>query len=754
VAAPEPYAGLGDRGAAILGRAAGGGGNDWAVPVELEPTARVLIVDDRPENILAVQSILDGPEFELLTARSGPEALGQLLTADVALILLDVLMPGMDGFETARLIRAREACRHIPIIFLTAAGSDLHMVERGYAVGAVDYLVKPLNPEVVKAKVAVFVDLARKNQQLRRREHELRLAERARNDEVLREREALYEASFDCAAVGITHVATDGRWLRVNPQFCKLTGYSAEEACRLRVQDVVHPEDAAEQIDGLGRVARGELESFRREARYLRKDGSMVWVDCTVSPLRDRSGSVRYFVAVLEDITTRRDGEKRERLVAEVSQVLLSSFDHRRELDVLAKVIAGALGDWCVIGLSYPDDMAQPTAASAVACLEPARDELASRLRASLESSTAYARWLTDPQSVTPANGAQDLARSWGLDPNLARELGVLSAVSVPLWARGRAFGHVTVLLAREPGAGDVTTIHEVARRIALALDNGELYRQTQAAVRARDEFLSIASHELRTPLTPLRIHLQRLLSPKAGAAPVSQPGRMQTVLHRCERKVRRLEALVDTLFDVSRLNQRPLRLQLALVDLGELARKVIDSFAEETAAAGCEVTLDVEGDVSGRWDRCRLEQVVSHVIENAIKFGPGRPIDIAIEGTGERVRMIVRDHGVGIERSQLEEIFERFHPIVSSPNHSGLRLGLSITRQIVEAHHGWIKADSEAGAGAWFTIELPREIQSPRADDIRAGGLIGLSPSAQKSAPADGRERPAPGRAPRRGHG
>jgi len=726
VAAPVPYAKFGEHPSPGLGRDPGAA-NNWAVPIEIETTARVLIVDDRPENILAVQSILEGPEFELLTARSGPEALGQLLTADVALILLDVLMPGMDGFETARLIRAREACRHIPIIFLTAGGSDLHMVERGYAVGAVDYLVKPLNPEVVKAKVAVFVDLARKNQQLRRREQELRLAERARNEEVLREREALYEASFDSAAVGITHIATDGRWLRVNPEFCKITGYTAEEASRLRVQDVVHSADVPAQMAGLGQLARGELESFHHEARFIRKDGRAVWVDATVSPLRDRTGIVRYFVGVLEDITARRDAESRERLLAEVSELLLSSLDHRRDLDVVAQTIVAVLGDWCIIGVSHPEEEEGMESPPAVACADRGRDAVAARLRKSLATSPAYRRWLMEPESITSAHAGSDLGRGWGLDEKVAEELEPLVVLSLPLSARGRAFGHVTLLTAAAPSAGDLTTAGEVTRRIALALDNGALYRQTQDAVRARDAFLSIASHELRTPLTPLRIHLQRLLSSEGEVT--AGPGRVHTVLHRCERKVRRLEALVDTLFDVSRLNQQGLRLQLDLVDLADLARKVVDSFAEETAAAGCPVTVEVQGGVAGRWDRMRLEQVVSNLVENAIKYGPGRPIEIVVEGDHDRVRLIIRDHGVGIPPTQLEEIFERFHPIVSSPYHSGLRLGLSITRQIVEAHHGSIHADSEPGAGARFTIELPRDVEEPLGDEPPVTGEANSQP-------------------------
>jgi len=686
-----------------------------ASAIASEAPVRILVVDDREENVVALQSILGGDEFELVVARSGSEALGQLLTADVAVVLMDVLMPLMDGFETARLIRAREACRHIPIIFLTAVGSDLQMVERGYAVGAVDYLVKPLNPEMVKAKVAVFVDLYRKNRQLRRHEEVLRMAERARSEEVLRETEALYEASFNSAAVGITHLEVDGRWRRVNPQFCKITGYSVEEASHLRVQDVVHPADVAEDLEGLKRLARGEIENLRRQERYVRKDGRVVWVDLTVSPLRDPRGGVRYFVAVVEDITARRDAEKRERLLAEVSQLLLSSPDHR-DVDSVVQTIVAALGDWCIIGVKHPEDDEQVAAVPSVACADQGREGLVSRLRGALASSAAYARWLTEPQALTSVDPDSELGRLWGLDRKLLADVGAVAALSLPLSARSRAFGHVTFLATHPFDAGDVTTAYEVTRRIALALENGDLYRQTQDAVRARDEFLSIASHELRTPLTPLRIHLQRLLSRSSEVA-LADPNRVQTVLHRCERKVRRLEALVDTLFEVSRLNREKLRLQLDTVDLGDLARKVVDSFAEEMMAAGCQPVVQVHGAVTGRWDRLRLEQVIANVVENAIKYGPGKPIEIEVHGTDEQVRLTVRDHGVGIPQTQLEEIFERFQRIVSSPYHSGLRLGLSITRQIVEAHSGRIHAESQPGAGARFTIELPRHVDEALPD-------------------------------------
>ena len=137
--------------------------------------AAILLVDDLPENLLALEAILAGLGHELVRAGSGPEALKELLRRDIALILLDVQMPGMDGFETAAHIKRRERTRDIPIIFLTAINHGPHHTFRGYAAGAVDYISKPFDPWVLRAKVSVFVDLYMKNCQLREQAALLRL---------------------------------------------------------------------------------------------------------------------------------------------------------------------------------------------------------------------------------------------------------------------------------------------------------------------------------------------------------------------------------------------------------------------------------------------------------------------------------------------------------------------------------------------------------------------------------------------------
>ena len=132
----------------------------------VETPVKILLVDDRPENLLALEAILSGLGHELVKASSGEEALKRLLTEDVAVILLDVQMPGMDGFETASHVKQRERTRDIPIVFLTAIDGAAHQAFRGYAAGAVDYLSKPFDPWVLRAKVAVFVELYQRRRQL------------------------------------------------------------------------------------------------------------------------------------------------------------------------------------------------------------------------------------------------------------------------------------------------------------------------------------------------------------------------------------------------------------------------------------------------------------------------------------------------------------------------------------------------------------------------------------------------------------
>ena len=262
------------------------------------------------------------PASRLVPATSGRMPC-EAAAGGFAVILLDVKMPGMDGFETARLIRRRDACRHIPIIFLTATGSDVDLIYKAYSVGAVDYLIKPLQPEIVRAKVDVFLELHRRALRIRRQELQLREAERQRGEEALRESQNQYAATFNQAPVGIAHLSLDGRWLLANRHLCDMLGYAEAELRGLRYQDVADPETVVADLQALqalaqqpgaadGAAAAGPPIGARaqRETRLTNRSGNKLWVELNVSLIGDRPEG-RHFVVIVEDVTGRRRAEER-----------------------------------------------------------------------------------------------------------------------------------------------------------------------------------------------------------------------------------------------------------------------------------------------------------------------------------------------------------------------------------------------------------------------------------------------------------
>jgi PAS domain S-box-containing protein len=672
--------------------------------------ARILLVDDHPENLMALRSFLTRPDYELVECTSGSDALKKILKYEFALILLDVVMPGLDGFETARIIRQREASRHIPILFLTAAGAEMGQIYKAYSVGAVDYLVKPIEPDIVKAKVAVFVELWRKEGQIRAQEAQLREADRRRNEQALKESDALYEATFDKAAVGIAHMATDGHWLRANQKLADIVGYSRAELVQLRVQDLADPDDVEPIVGDLRRLLSGELETLQEERRYRHRDGRTIWVWLTVSLLKDDAGRPRHFVSIVEDVTERRLMANRRQFLTEASETLLSSFDDPTALARVGRLAVPTVADWCMVDLAPAGGQGEPIVivhadrAQTVMLEQWALGERNGRR-------TRLVDLLRDGQPVL----LPELPAAWTAGHELvSRELvEATSVLVVPVVAREEILGTIAfgVSSGRRYGQADLAMAEDLAHRVSLAVDNARLYREARDAVSARDEFLSIASHELRTPLTPLQIVLQRLLSERSKEPlETISTDRLRLLLARSERQVQRLTALVDNLLDVSRVSSGTLRLQREECDLAEVVNEVTGRFGEECARAECQVTIEAPPTLVGQWDPLRIEQVITNLLANAIKYGAGKPIVIHVERGEGSAQLVVKDHGIGIEPEKVSRIFERFERAVSSRSYGGLGLGLYIARQIVEAHGGHITVVSLPGEGSTFTIQLPLE--------------------------------------------
>lgn len=220
--------------------------------------------------------------------------------------------------------------------------------------------------------------------------------------------------------------------------------------------------------------------------------------------------------------------------------------------------------------------------------------------------------------------------------------------------------------------------------------------------IRMRDEFLQVASHELRTPMTVLMLALESLRN--RIDAPGGVPAKQVAL---ALRGGQRMKELVEGLLEVSSFNVDRLSLTPVDLDLASLVEDVVARFEPALSQAGCTASVRLEH-VVGRWDRSRLDQVVSNLLGNAIKFGPNAQVDVTVERAGTCARLTIRDRGIGIATDQQTRIFDRFARGVSAQHYGGLGLGLFVCREIVEAQGGTIRVDSVEGEGACFTVELP----------------------------------------------
>jgi signal transduction histidine kinase len=255
----------------------------------------------------------------------------------------------------------------------------------------------------------------------------------------------------------------------------------------------------------------------------------------------------------------------------------------------------------------------------------------------------------------------------------------------------------------------------------AYILDRSEsqkdlLFARLEDAIRARDDFLSIASHELKTPLTSLKIQTQlrqRLL--EKGQHEQLSPDRLNSLFEADNRQLNRINRLIDDMLDISRIRSGQLSLQREEVDLCGIVREVVERFQAQASAEDGELSMQLCDSVPGHWDRFRIEQLISNLISNAVKYGNGKPVVVSVSSAGSFARLSVKDDGPGIAVEDRERIFHRFERAISANLVSGLGLGLYISREIARAHHGRIWVESKPGLGSEFIAEIPLQKDPPK---------------------------------------
>jgi PAS domain S-box-containing protein len=240
-------------------------------------------------------------------------------------------------------------------------------------------------------------------------------------------------------------------------------------------------------------------------------------------------------------------------------------------------------------------------------------------------------------------------------------------------------------------------------------------FREAQQALGLRDEFLSIAAHEMKTPLTSMKMQIQRLQRVLDGASGGQvEAARLRPVVAAALRQMRRFQELSDQLLDFARITSGRFEPRYEPLDFRRVVAEQLRYREEAAAKVHSELRLEGGGPIPGECDRLRLEHIVCNLLSNAIKFGAGYPVTVRLEERAGRVRLQVRDLGIGIAPEDRERIFERLERAVDSRHYGGLGLGLWIARQSARALGGDITVESELGKGSTFTVELPRTRQPP----------------------------------------
>jgi signal transduction histidine kinase len=421
-------------------------------------------------------------------------------------------------------------------------------------------------------------------------------------------------------------------------------------------------------------------------------------------------------IEVARLLARERAGVQRALAVANAS-IAIQTLDHNHAVASIARTAADLIGDSCVVTLRQEGQLLtkvavhrNPDAEQLLQGLvgRPVPDSASLVVRVYQENRAIRLEDARDYQPVVA--GAEEYRKDFGID----------SLLVCPLRVGNGVIG--TLGLSRTAGGAPYTQsdelfLQDLADRAALVIHNAQLYesaesarRQAEKASALKDEFLSTASHELRTPITTLQLMVQSILRKlgKTGSAPVD-PQVVVPRLQMVDLQVRRLVALTDNLLDVSRISAGRLQLSPESLDLVELARAVVSRLHEHAVERGQCLTLVATEPVPGCWDRERLDQVITNLVTNAIKYGERRPVTVTITGEPARARMVVADSGIGIAPEQQARIFERFERAESARNFGGFGVGLWIVKEVVQAMDGQVAVQSQLGEGATFTVTLPR---------------------------------------------
>lgn len=516
------------------------------------------------------------------------------------------------------------------------------------------------------------------------------------------------------------------RVLDVNRTFLGVLGYDADEVIGRSPFEFVAPETRAVAIE---HARSGSTEPY--EASVLKKDGTEVPVEIKGGDLRYGGRTVR-FVSV-HDLTHRRKAEESERrlgveraaraeaeigearaaFLAEASRVLSSSFDYETTLERVARLAVPYLADYCVIDMVDGGRIRRVAAAAAESEAEPRVQRLRDFVPELTWSANPIIATLRASQPLLVADALEiepgDVTRS-AEHLALLRWLRPRSAMFVPIEGSTGTLGVISLVATaawRRYGQNELNLATDLAGRTALAIQNAQLFHDSQQANRARDEILSVVAHDLRNPLSAIRNSAELL-------AQVEPTERQRSSIEMILRAADGMNGLIGDLLEVTRIEAGRLTLDTAPLPLRTVLRESATMLGALAGSRGVSLELRLhDDDLVIEADGMRLHQVLSNLVGNAIKFSPaGGQVIIECRSEDHEARFAVVDSGPGIAPEEIPHVFGRFWQR-QRMDRRGLGLGLAIAKGLVEAHGGRIWVESTLGEGARFYFTLPKSVRS-----------------------------------------
>ena len=626
----------------------------------LRPLRVLMVEDDADDAELEIEQLRNGgfaPVFKRVETHS--EMQNALYGESWDLILSDYSMPLFSAPDALEVLKQSEL--DIPFIIVSGTVGEETAVAALKA-GANDFLVKGQYSRLVPAVM-----------------RELSEAEGRRTARTM---ERKFLSTFEQAAVGLAHVDAEGQLRLVNHKFCQVLQYDHNALMALSLQELICPDDLDQNDETYQQLLRREISNYSAERRYIRKDGSLIWVNQTVSIVWNETNGFDYFLVVIEDISQRKqteqalkESEERFRLMAEQAPIIIWQSDttggctylNRRWNDFTGQKGAESLGSGWVSAI-HPEDAPYTFSVYEQAIQNRERYEVEYRLR------------------------RYDGKYHWIL------------ASGVPRYTANGDF------------VGFVGTCHDFTDRKKVEEDLQKYAWLLERRNRELEQFATIASHDLQEPLRKIQVFSDMLynLVPDEG----------KDYILRMQKSVKRMQTLISDLLALSRVNRKGQPFKM--VDLNKVLEAVLEDMQVAIEEVGATVQVGPLGQVFA--DEGQVRQLFQNLVDNALKYHREHtPPIVKIYGRAERqavdgepcYRTTVEDNGIGIAPEFYERIFEPFQRLHGLSQYPGSGMGLTICKKIMDRHDGTMTVASVSGQGSTFSFTLPVQARSDSTDDI-----------------------------------